>query len=59
VETIEDELREGPEDGGGVATGGARDVGAVYLEVVGAGVAHEMVALIVAETMTRYDLQKY
>ena len=39
VEAIEDELRGGPADGSGVAAGGARDAGAVYLEVVGAGVA--------------------
>ena len=36
---MEDELRGGPADGVGVAAGGTRDAGAVYLEVVGAGVA--------------------
>ena len=37
VEAMEDELRGGPADGVGVEAGGARDAGAVYLEVVGAG----------------------
>ena len=59
VEAMEDELRGGPADGGGVAAGGARDAGAVYLEVVGTGTPHEMVVLMVAETMMMYDLQKH
>ena len=36
---MEEELRGGPANGGGVAACGARDAGAVYLEVVGADAA--------------------
>ena len=36
---MEDELRGGPSDGGGVAAGGVRDADVVYLEVVGADAA--------------------
>jgi hypothetical protein len=37
VEAMEEELRVGPADGDGAVAGGVLDVGAVYLEMEGAG----------------------